>query len=302
MKYKDVLNDLFDLLDRHRMIKRWGYGNLSDLVNPLSVADPTQEDGTMSRTIDYPYAFLNPTNHTITKGKSTFRFNLIVMDQCTDSTYEVIETQSDAHEYIKDILAEIYYNFDQKYDFTLNSNLTPFKEKYNDTVSGMTANIELEIRDVLDDCIAPFAPKYDNLFIYVANPGPYVMDGEAPGAFLSARDYFINTANGDSIAYWDRTKLETGSLGWTGKVELTYNMTLVPGTGDTMPSPLSFAGTGGDEIIGWPTEYSTDEFSVTQIWNKAVVPPNKEYLFVLLNKAGTEYDISLTNIQIKFYS
>ena len=159
MKYRDVLDDLFDLLNRHRMIKRWGYGNLSDLVNPLSVDDPTREDGTASRVIDYPYAFLNPTNHTLSKGKSTFRFNLIVMDQCDDSTYEVIEAQSSAHEYIKDILAEIYYNFDQKYDFTLNSNLTPFKEKYNDTVSGMTANIELEIRDVLDDCIAPFDPK-----------------------------------------------------------------------------------------------------------------------------------------------
>ena len=159
MKYRDVLDDLFDLLNRHRMIKRWGYGNLSDLVNPLSVDDPTREDGTPSRVIDYPYAFLNPTNHTLSKGKSTFRFNLIVMDQCDDSTYEVIEAQSSAHEYIKDILAEIYYNFDQKYDFTLNSNLTPFKEKYNDTVSGMTANIELEIRDVLDDCIAPFDPK-----------------------------------------------------------------------------------------------------------------------------------------------
>ena len=161
MTYSDVLNDLIDLLNKHKMIRTVGYGNLSDLVEPLQRepkvnyqgADrmPTKVYGT-----DYPYAFINPTNHTLSKNASTYRFNLIMMEQCTDDTMEVIQAQSECHQYIKDVLAHLYYHYGEKYDFTLNSTITPFKEKYNDTVSGMTAALEVVIRDPLDDCITPF--------------------------------------------------------------------------------------------------------------------------------------------------
>ena len=40
MTYKNVLDDLIDILSRHRMIVTWGYGNLSDLVTPFK--KPTQ--------------------------------------------------------------------------------------------------------------------------------------------------------------------------------------------------------------------------------------------------------------------
>jgi hypothetical protein len=156
MTYQDVVNDLIELLDKHKMINSWGYGNLSDLTAPFK-----RDVKTTSRTyddygIDYPYAFLNPTNHTLSKNASTYRFNLIMMEMCTDDPNEVIQAQSECHQYIKDVLAHLYYHYGEKYDFTLNSTITPFKEKYNDTVSGMTAALEVVIRDPLDDCIAPF--------------------------------------------------------------------------------------------------------------------------------------------------
>lgn len=144
MTYKDVLNDLFDLLNRHKMIKTAGYGPLSELVDP--------KDKEFS---DYPYAFLQPTNHTLAKGSMTYRFNLIMMEMCTDDLDQIIQAQSNCHQYIKDVLAHLYYHYN-KYDFTLNASVTPFQEKYDDTVSGMTAQIELVVPDKLDDCISPF--------------------------------------------------------------------------------------------------------------------------------------------------
>lgn len=161
MTYNDVLNDLIDLLNKHKMIRSVGYGNLSDLVDPLEKSPKTNQTGADRRPekiqrIDYPYAFINPTNHTLAKNASTYRFNLIMMEQCTEDTMEVIQAQSECHQYIKDVLAHLYYHYGEKYDFNLNSNITPFKEKYNDTVSGMTAQIEVIIRDPLDDCITPF--------------------------------------------------------------------------------------------------------------------------------------------------
>lgn len=161
MTYQDVLGDLIDLLNKHKMIQTVGYGNLSDLVEPLKKDPRVNLEGAdrlpeKVYTIDYPYAFINPTNHTLAKNASTYRFNLIMMEQCTDDTMEVIQAQSECHQYIKDVLAHLYYHYGEKYDFNLNSNITPFKEKYNDTVSGMTAQIEVIIRDPLDDCITPF--------------------------------------------------------------------------------------------------------------------------------------------------
>jgi hypothetical protein len=157
MTYKDVLSDLTNLLDRHKMIQTWGYGNLSDLVTPFKKEDKTG-NGTTVYDIDYPYAFLQPLQHSLQKGKVTYNFNLIMMEQCENESQPIINAQSNCQQYIQDVLAEIYYNFEQKYDFTLNSSLTPFKEKYDDTVSGMTANISMEVPMILNDCIAPFDP------------------------------------------------------------------------------------------------------------------------------------------------
>lgn len=144
MTYQEVLNDLFSILDNHKMIKTWSYGPLSELVDPAN-----REDA------DYPYAFLLPTNHTLAKGQKTYRFNLIMMEMCNGTATDVIQAQSNCEQYIQDILAHLYYHYD-KFDFTLNVSLTPFQEKYDDVVSGMTAAIEFSLPNILDDCIAPF--------------------------------------------------------------------------------------------------------------------------------------------------
>ena len=144
MTYKNVLDDFFAIISNHKMIKTVGYGPLSEIKVPRGQYDT-----------NYPYAFLQPTNHTLSKGASTFRFNLIMMEMPLEDIDSVIQAQSNCYEYIKDILGHFYYHLSE-YDFNLNVSVIPFKEKYDDVVSGMTATIELTIRDGLNDCIAPF--------------------------------------------------------------------------------------------------------------------------------------------------
>tara|TARA_R110000772_G_scaffold77311_5_gene166619 strand:+ start:799 stop:1725 length:927 start_codon:yes stop_codon:yes gene_type:complete len=196
MTYKDVLDDLINILDRHYMIVTWGYGNLSDLVTPFKKQDVTT--GNEVYNIDYPYAFLQPTGHQLSTGKSTFNFNLIMMEQCEDNPNAVIQAQSNAYQYIKDCLAEIYYNYDQKFDFTLNSSVIPFKEKYDDTVSGMTATISIEIPTILDDCIAPFAPKpvEPALILDVYSTANYAVKPDITQDPLRWPDIVLDTYNG----------------------------------------------------------------------------------------------------------
>lgn len=147
MTYKNVLDDLFDVVNRHKMIQTVGYGPLSDIKVPKDGSDT-----------NYPYAFIRPTNHTIGKNQMIYRFDLIMMEMCNDTDDEVILAQSNCHQYIKDILAEMYYNMED-YDFNLNNSITVFQEKYDDVVSGATVQLEFIVRDALDDCIAPFEPK-----------------------------------------------------------------------------------------------------------------------------------------------
>lgn len=197
MTYKDVLSDLTNLLDRHKMIQTWGYGNLSDLVTPFKKEDKTGNETTVYD-IDYPYAFLQPLQHSLQKGKVAYNFNLIMMEQCDNDPNEVIQAQSNCQQYIQDVLAEIYYNFDQKYDFTLNSSLTPFKEKYDDTVSGMTANIQIEIPMVLDDCIAPFdaEPPLGELALHVVMTQNQLFRPDISQSPLRFQETIVDTQSG----------------------------------------------------------------------------------------------------------
>jgi len=144
MTYLQIIQDFFQLCADHKMIQTWGYGQLSDLVDPYN-----------QEAQDYPYAFLVPESHVLQTGEIRYRFQLIMQELVQGGQLEVIQAQSDALQYIQDLLAHYYYTLTQ-YDFDLNVNVTPFREKYDDQVAGMTAQIELIVKNTLNDCITPY--------------------------------------------------------------------------------------------------------------------------------------------------
>lgn len=169
LTYKQVLDDFFTVISDHKMIKTAGYGPLSEIKVPRGTYDT-----------NYPYAFLQPTNHTLGQHQMTYRFNLIMMEMCNDDIDSVITAQSDCLQYVKDILGRFYYSYPD-YDFTVNFSVTPFKEVYDDTVSGVTATIELVTRDALDNCIAPFEPFFpDEPLVFARNTVERLIDPD-PG-------------------------------------------------------------------------------------------------------------------------
>lgn len=274
MTYKEVIDDLLDIFKRHKMIQTWGYGNLTDLVSPFKKLDAT---GAASPTqdvynVDYPYAFLQPLSHSLQKGKSTFNFNLIMMEQCNDEHLDVIQAQSNCYQYIQDVLAEIYYNYDQKFDFTLNSTVNPFREKYNDTVSGMTANISIQIPMILDDCIAPFKGKpivYSEI-VSVEEINSQTVD---PDAGVSFGDVF-RFANdiSDPNMEWSIYQFDPSANG-TYKFVMTYSFQFENVPGVTAPPILSIRQTGIPVVsvnavtTGWPAVPSTGvTYNITQVW------------------------------------
>ena len=149
MTYKELVNTIGETVDNHEILKDFGYGAITDIK--------TVDEG---ERVNYPYAFLNPTQSTRTGQAITYRFNLIVMDVAqedpTDGFSNYLKVQSACQQYIDDILANLRFTVANDFDLTLNVNLTPFKERFQDTVAGMTATLEIEIPFALNNCITPY--------------------------------------------------------------------------------------------------------------------------------------------------
>jgi hypothetical protein len=163
MTYNDLVTSIKDTVDAHLILKDFGYGALSDIKT-------VDEDAR----VNYPYAFLNPGQSTRTGQTITYRFNLIVMDTAqedpTNGYSNYLKVQSDCQQYIDDILANLRFSEPFKdFDLTLNMNLTPFKERFQDTVAGMTATLEIELPIPLDNCVTPFAQLLETI--------PVIQDG-----------------------------------------------------------------------------------------------------------------------------
>jgi hypothetical protein len=78
------------------------------------------------------------------------------VDQKDPPYGQVLQVQSDCEQYVDDIIAALRFGTDMQMDIQLSVNLTPFKERFQDTVAGMTATIEIEVTKPINKCIAPF--------------------------------------------------------------------------------------------------------------------------------------------------
>jgi len=185
MTYRDLVLKFKNISESHLIIRDFGYGALTDLKtmntekNQAFSADTEQIE---SMTL-YPYVFLNPTQSTRSSQAITYRFNMIVMetvlpnglelrtgdddDQKDPPFYQVLQAQSDCQQYIDDIMAAFRFGepstggyvsgvYDPDVDIQVQYNLTPFKERFQDTVAGMTATIEIMVTQPLNKCIAPY--------------------------------------------------------------------------------------------------------------------------------------------------
>jgi len=153
MTYKEIINRFRTVAQNHYMIKDFGYGDISDIKTQSQLGP--EEQGA-----DYPYMFLNPTSHTRTGPVMNYSFNMIMMDMARGEEGDLydnyITIQSQCQQYIDDVLAHLYYYYKDQPEIQLtNITYTPFKEKYQDELAGMTATITMQVPTPLNDCITP---------------------------------------------------------------------------------------------------------------------------------------------------
>ena len=157
MTYQEIVNRIQTVVNNHLQLADFGYGDLSDLKTRF---ENTSGDAAVQA--DYPYVFLNPGSHNRNLTVITYNFNMIVMDmargEVSDQPYNnMLAIQSQCQQYIDDILAILYYDFqDQPEVMRTNLTYTPFNERFQDDVAGMTVNLQIEVPAPLNACIAPY--------------------------------------------------------------------------------------------------------------------------------------------------
>ena len=150
--YKQIVDLFKSAALNHLMIQDFGYGQLSDIKTRNESQDGDQE-------VDYPYAFLNPTTHQRQQSTVTYQFNLIMMDMARDEEGDkydnFLQIQSDCQQYIDDIVSQLW-NTSTKPDIQLTMTYTPFVERFQDELAGMTAAISIQVPITINNCIAPY--------------------------------------------------------------------------------------------------------------------------------------------------
>lgn len=149
MNYQQIVDRLLAIMDSHLLINQTGYGNLSDIQTPDSEESP-----------NYPYAFLNPVNITVGAFSVDLNFNLVLMDQIVDGEgdqSEEIKVQSNCLMYLQDIMSHFrQIGEDRNMDIDVDVIATPFKERLQDNVAGIGAQITINAISGLEGCEAAF--------------------------------------------------------------------------------------------------------------------------------------------------
>lgn len=269
MTYKDIINRFRSIVQNHYMLEDFGYGQLSDLKTQSQLGP--EEEG-----VDYPYLFLLPGQHVRQGPVMQYSFNMIVMDMARGEEGDLFDNyitiQSQCQQYIDDVLANLYYFYEDQPEIQLtNINYTPFKEKYQDELAGMTATITIQVPTPLNDCIAP-VEKYRNV-LEVTDETERTM-GPDPGddkVFVYAVETY--DPNND----WQVNRYVVPSAG-TYRIEQTQQITLnAPvGTEQIPNQPVLRELTDGPDrditpttASGWPTQFETEKtvYDFTATWD-----------------------------------
>ena len=305
MTYKEIINRFRQVTEEHLMLQDFGYGQLSDLKTQSQLGP--EEQG-----VDYPYLFLLPGTSNRTQSVMNYSFNMVIMDMARgeegDSYDNYITIQSQCQQYIDDVLGQLYYAYKDQPEIELTGiSYTPFKEKYQDEVAGMTATITIQVPTPIDNCIAPFAPRTEE-YVWTKQLTPQTVGSDVGEQNNFAYAYpIINTDDA-----WTVNRFNTVTEG-TYSFETNYTFQFeTPDAGETYPNPpelRNYPAAGGqsfipaDTISGWPeTPQAGVTYTIKQTWD---LQPRTvgTFEFVYMNdEAGPQTEMLVdTGAELKIY-
>lgn len=258
MTYKEIVDKIETLVNEHVMLADFGYGQLSD----IKVLDE-DNDGA-----DYPYVFLTPAGVTRNNQSTVYSFSMIIMEMAL-TPRDVLKIQSDAIQYLNDLLASLRTDTVFTGDTLLNNSIQVFRERFQDEVAGATASFQIQIPDAVNACYSPIV-TYDEI-VHVTNTVDRLI-GPDPGidSVLVFNNSVINDGNWNLNSY---TVPSEGQYRFNLTQNVVFNEVL---PGETHPSEIVIAETGtGNQytatISNWPeTPEVGVTYSINMTWDIAL--------------------------------
>lgn len=149
MTYEDIIDLFKQACNLHYQVNEF---STSPLLSDFEVGNKDNQNPAL-----YPYVFLQPTGGQLAQGRMLYNFNLIVADRVKPNMDKETNTISDMIQIGQDLIA--YWNFSVPRpdgDVILPLTVIPFVERFDNSLSGATFQIQIETPFALDKCIAPF--------------------------------------------------------------------------------------------------------------------------------------------------
>ena len=301
MNYNEIVDRFKEIVQDHKMLQDFGYGQISDIKT-------RSEGGAEEQGTDYPYLFLNPGTHQRDQQTITYNFNMIIMDMARgeeeDDYQNFLNIQSDCIQYCDDVIARLYYYYKDQPEISFNITYTPFYERFQDQLAGATAVISIEVPNAINECIAPFQP--DPFIVYswdptqVAEPDPAgtALDTLQPTEYGAQywfngtdaahpfKGIYLNTNEAINVKVnGSVNQVEDKPIGLTPKIEINVikpdNTVITPETYDAVVSNWpatdtvnTFQWNAEWELYNLPTLDAGDRLIFT--WNYSGLGPEDE--------------------------
>lgn len=143
--YINIIEELNKFATNHRQISEFGTGDLWEIVQHNKLTD-----------FKYPLLFVTDNSASLANGSITLSFNALVMDKANEDIEN--EVKSDTLLILLDLIAYFEKLKVDDWNFVViqkSGSAEPFTERFDDTVTGWSINIDFKIPLQYDECQIP---------------------------------------------------------------------------------------------------------------------------------------------------
>jgi len=168
MNFKKVIQDIQELITRHKQVKGFGIGDIKQLsyyITQNKLADGSIEENTIEqgKSPRFPLVYVIPQPYTRDRRTITYTFNILVCDILSRDFSNEVDVWSDTLQIAEDIVAQFGYsveisqgNYYDRYEIETPITITPFSESYDDYVNGWNLSLSLLVDEPINRCEAAF--------------------------------------------------------------------------------------------------------------------------------------------------
>jgi hypothetical protein len=147
--YKQVIEDLEEIADKHLQINSFGFGDITQLTMNIE----TEKEPLYTR------MYVIPTDTILNQNELTYNFQIIIADRLEDDYSNQRDVMNDTLEICKDVFTVLYLS---EYESVWGATCEPFLENYETVLAGWTLNLTITQPFDYNRCVLPERPFIPN--------------------------------------------------------------------------------------------------------------------------------------------